>query len=105
MRAYRAVLVLLSVLSVGHLSHVHGFKMNPKVELPPLKDQRVLVIGASGDVGNLVSSLDTKALSVVHSSWWASIACCCRCCRTYIRWRTCVAYRRAVHVYVCKAPS
>lgn len=44
--------MLLSVLCVGQLSS--GFKMNPKVELPPLKDQRVLVIGASGDVGNLV---------------------------------------------------
>lgn len=52
MKAYRAVLILLSILGVNHLSQ--GFKMNPKVELPPLKDQRVLVIGASGDVGNLV---------------------------------------------------
>ncbi len=52
MKAYWAVLVLLSILGIGHLSH--GFKMTPKVELPPLKDQRVLVIGASGDVGNLV---------------------------------------------------
>lgn len=53
MKAYKAVLVLLSIICVGHLSH--GFKMNPKVELPPQKDSRVLVIGASGDVGNLVS--------------------------------------------------
>ena len=53
MKSCRAVLALFSIMCVGHLSQ--GFKMNPKADLPPLKDQRVLVIGASGDVGNLVS--------------------------------------------------
>ncbi|CAM9403512.1 unnamed protein product [Pylaiella littoralis] len=52
MKICRAMLVLLSILG-AHFSR--GFKMNPpKVKLPPLKDQRVLVIGASGNVGNLV---------------------------------------------------
>lgn len=71
MKAYRAVLVLLSVLCVGHLSH--AFKPNPKVDLPPLKDQRVLVIGASGDVGNLVSM-------VLPGDQTKLLCCACTCC-------------------------
>lgn len=53
MSTYRLLLALLSIL--GLIRSSEGFKMNPKPpELPPLKDQRVLVIGASGNVGNLV---------------------------------------------------
>ncbi|CBJ27926.1 conserved unknown protein [Ectocarpus siliculosus] len=53
MSKYRYLLALLSILGVVHLGK--GFKMNPKPpQLPPLKDQQVLVTGAAGNVGQLV---------------------------------------------------
>ncbi|CAM9368093.1 unnamed protein product [Ectocarpus fasciculatus] len=53
MSKYRHLFALLSILGVAQLSK--GFKMSPKPpQLPPLKDQQVLVTGASGNVGQLV---------------------------------------------------
>ena len=48
MKTLRAVVALLS--SIGMAQLAAGFKPN----LPPLKDAKVLVVGASGQVGELV---------------------------------------------------
>lgn len=50
MKAYEAVLVLL--VALGYTNIGESFKPN----LPPLKDAQVLVIGASGQVGEKVGS-------------------------------------------------
>lgn len=97
MKAYRAVLALLSIVCIGHLSQ--GFKMNPKVELPPLKDQRVLVIGASGDVGNLVS-----VYAVNFSGDLSTLLLCCACTLPLVL-QPCVCIPPSFHVLVTSAPA
>lgn len=63
MEKFRAVLALLSILGMAKFGE--AFKPN----LPPLKDATVLVVGASGQVGELVSiALQEQYTLVVDGS-------------------------------------
>lgn len=69
MKTLRAVVALFSSIGMAQLGA--GFKPN----LPPLKDAQVLVVGASGQVGELVRKT----------------SCCCCCKRTRLMTMRCHA--------------
>lgn len=62
MKTLRAVLALLWSIGMAQLGA--GFKPN----LPPLKDAKVLVVGASGQVGELVRTLLQAQTTHDHAS-------------------------------------